>query len=85
MRLFAEISLAVLLVTLAWKKPFRDYFGAKPPKPPPRPRVVYVTPAPVATPVMTTPRTNWMWDPNRQTVLDSPQLDLPKKRRQGQG
>src|SRR5438477_10257481 len=61
MRLLGEIAVVILLIALAWEKPFKRWFVAPPPPPP----VTYSAPEPNSP-----PKGAWMWDPNRRTPLD---------------
>ena len=66
MRIFFEIILAALLVTLAWERPYKAWF-VSPPAVPKWQAVPRMQP--------TTPWGAWMWDKNRRTALDRPAYD----------
>ena len=78
MRSLIEIVILGTVVALAWEKPIREQVGELVPalaakKP--------ATTAKRATPVATTNASNgdWMWDPNRRSVLDRPAYDAKER------
>src|SRR4051794_33642123 len=81
MRLFVELLVAVLLIIVAWERPYSQWFGAQP-----------MSQAPVASPSRI-PRLNptpshvdgkWMWDKKHRGALDRPAYDS-RDPKQGNG